>query len=129
MTATLTTKPAAYVPSWTVAETETRAYGIGPRSRIHLTGHADEPTVRTALTAAWRHAGQPIIVVVTPGMSPTERVAADWAAEHACAGIGLEVRHTTLASYPPVQELVLDGPARCRGCESVLCPDCRGGAR
>lgn len=119
--------------------------GVGPQTRVTLTGTGDAPGVRAALTRAWRLAGQPIIVVTTPGMGPVGRIAADWAAEHAIAGIGLEVRHTVPAAYPPCVEvdaagpapwcgcaqppcarcLAADGPPPCPGCASTLCPDCR----
>lgn len=121
------------------------ADGPGPRTRVELTGTGTDAQVRTALTRAWRLAGQPIIVVTTPGMNTVGRAAADWAAEHACAGIGLEVRHTTPAAYPPCVVIdaanpapwcgcvappcarCLDEPPPCRGCASTLCPDCAGG--
>lgn len=52
----------------------------------------DEATVRTALTRAWRDAGQPLVVV--HGACPTgaDRIASEWAQEHEAAGI-VEERH------------------------------------
>lgn len=116
----------------------------GPRTRVEITGTGTTPQVRAVLTQAWRLAGQPIVVVTTPGMGEVGRAAADWAAEHAFAGIGVEVRHTTEASYPPRVVVdagtalpwcgcvappcarCLDDVPPCGGCVSPLCPDCTG---
>jgi len=112
----------SYIGIYDQALTDAAGYGIGPRTRVQLRGHADEPAVRTALTAAWRAAGQPI-VVVPPGLGPVQRVAADWAAEHVVAGIGLEVRHTVDAASAPVTAVELPGPvpgpAACPACGRV----------
>lgn len=66
--------------------------------QIVLIGEADEPTVRTALTRAWRHTGQPVTVVVGPFDTPTVLVARAWVAEHAVAGVRVMTRCTALAA-------------------------------
>lgn len=99
-----------YVSSYTRAEAESRAYGRGPRTRVQPVGDADEATVRTALTAAWRAAGQPLTVVVLAHGGRVDQVAAAWATEHAVAGIRLEVRHTVEAASSPAQLLQLGQP-------------------
>ncbi len=70
------------------------AFATG-HTRVIVTGSrawADEAAVRSALTAAWRRAGQPLVVV--HGACPTgaDRIASDWAREHETAGI-TEERH------------------------------------
>lgn len=59
-------------------------------TRVLVTGSrawTDEAAVRTALTRAWREAGQPLVVV--HGACPTgaDRIASEWAREHEPAGI------------------------------------------
>ncbi len=97
---------------------------LGPRTRVRLLGVGDAPTVRASLTRAWRLAGQPIVVVLAPHWGPTERAAVDWAAEHAVAGIGLEVRHTVAAAHPPCVEVQADKPTPWCGCVHPPCAGC-----
>lgn len=87
--------------------------GMGPHTRVVLTGAADDRAVRLALTAAWRRHGQPLVVVLAgPDTGSVVDVAARaWVAEHACAGHVVETRWTTLASSPGVV-LALDEVAR-----------------
>lgn len=99
----------------------------GPRTRVALDGVGDVPSVRASLTRAWRLIGQPIVVVLQPHWGPTERAAADWAAEHAVAGVGLEVRHTTAASYPPCVVVPAGGPVPWCGCVHPPCGRCLDG--
>jgi hypothetical protein len=74
---------------------------LGPRSRVVVDDLAgDEPAIRTALTRAWREAGQPLTVVVSSRATAADLIAATWAREHAVAGIELEVRHTVVAATP-----------------------------
>ena len=66
---------------------------LGPHSRVLVTGSrdwVDQAVVRAALTAAWRDAGQPLVVV--HGACPTgaDAMAEAWAVEHAVAGIEVE---------------------------------------
>lgn len=117
--------------------------GQGPRTRLRLDGSGTEPQIRTALTRAWRLVGQPLIVVVPPHRDPVGDIAAQWAAEHALAGIRVEHATTAPSSEPcvvvpaatpapycgcvePPCGWCLDEPTRCAGCASALCEDCRG---
>lgn len=77
--------PAPTIPG-SFATGHTRVIVTGSR------GWADEAAVRTALTRAWREAGQPLVVV--HGACPTgaDRIASEWAREHEHAGI-VEERH------------------------------------
>lgn len=149
MTTTLASTPAPgqrrLIGGMAAAQIDAARSGDGPRVRVQLVGVGDEPAVRASLTRAWRLAGQPIIVVTTPGMGPVGRIAADWAAEHAVAGISLEVRYTPASWLPQCVEVsaagpvpwcgcaeppclrcvpaAVDGPPSCAGCSSPLCPD------
>lgn len=151
MTATIDTAAAvaalAEVEAKVRASAEASASDRQPRTRVALDGVGDTASVRASLTRAWRLIGQPIVVVVPPHWGPTERAAVDWCAEHAVAGIGLEVRYTVLAAHPHCVVVPAAGPVpwcgcvhppcarcwaqddeppRCPGCGSPLCPDCRG---
>lgn len=77
--------PAPTVPG-AFATGHTRVIVCGSRA------WTDEAAVRTALTRAWREAGQPLVVV--HGACPTgaDRIASEWAREHQHAGI-VEERH------------------------------------
>lgn len=96
----------------------------GRRTRVRLIGTGPAPEVRSALTRAWRLAGQPIVVLVPPLWGDTERAAVDWAAEHAVAGIGIEIRHDVDAVPPPVVEVPADGPVPWCGCPHPPCARC-----
>lgn len=83
------------VPQAQVQQAARPLASLGPSSRVLVTGSRDwedQAAVRTALTAAWRAAGQPLIVV--HGACPTgvDAFADEWAVEHGFAGIEVE-RH------------------------------------
>lgn len=78
-----------------VAATARPLQDLGPRSRVLVTGSRDWPdqaAVWTALTEAWRDAGQPLLVV--HGACPTgaDVMAQAWADEHKVGGVEVE-RH------------------------------------
>ncbi len=86
--------------------------GVGPHTRIVLTGTAPHAAVALALTRAWRTAGQPLVVVVSAHGDPgTVAAVRGWEREHRCVGHEVQTRWTTLASSPGVV-LDLDAVAR-----------------
>lgn len=64
------------------------------RTRVLVTGSrawVDEAAVRTALTRAWRDAGQPLTVVHGGCPAGADAIAAAWVREHELCGITQEV--------------------------------------
>lgn len=97
-------RPRATPPLATTSQPARPLVGMGPHTRVLLTGTADDRAVRLALTAAWRRHGQPLVVVL-PGPdagSVVDVAARAWVAEHACAGHEVETRWTTLGGSPGV---------------------------
>lgn len=75
---------------------------IGPRTRVLVTGSrawTDAAVVRTALTEAWRAAGQPLVVVHGGCPTGADAIAAAWVAEHEFAGMAAEVHRADWARH------------------------------
>ncbi len=92
-------------------------------TRVRLTGPGTEPTIRAALTRAWRLTGQPITVIIPTHRDPVGDVAAAWAAEHHFAGIRVEHR-TSDASSAPCVVVPAGGPVPWCGCGAPPCKRC-----